>query len=260
MLPKKVKSVIDRWRLNRTKAIDFDYLRLLNNQSVKTLKDKEVLEHLLLSLGLNNENLCEFPEELYTYCGYGLRHWQYPKQFAPYLIHLSQYSIQSYLEIGVRHGGTFLITFNYLKKFNPIQKAFAIDIVKNDVLQTYCEQISNLQFIQMDSNSQSFQNLIVKEKLIDLVLIDGNHEEIYCRKDFEAVKDHANLIAFHDIVSDACPGVVKIWQEVKIKYADEFDFHEFVEQYESVKARTHQSFLGIGLAVRKDCIRANQEQ
>lgn len=257
-LPTSLKSQIERWRLHETKAIDFSYLNLLENQSLATLKDRELLEQLLLSLGLNDENLSEFPRELYIFCGYGLRHWQYPKQFAPYLIHLSQYPIQSYLEIGVRHGGTFLITLNYLKKFNTIQKGVAVDIIKNNTLQSHCEQTNNLQFLQIDSNCQSFQNFIKKEKRIDLVLIDGNHEEIYCRKDFEAVKDHANLIAFHDIVSNACPGVVKVWRETKKKYINEFEFYEFVEQYESVKIRTNQSFLGIGLAVRKDFIEANQ--
>ncbi|MEM6700705.1 MAG: class I SAM-dependent methyltransferase [Bacteroidota bacterium] len=257
-LPTSLKSNINRWRLNKTKAIDFDYLNLLRDQSIETLQDQELIEQLLLSLGLNDENLSEFPEELYAFCGYGLRHWQYPKQFAPYLIHLSQYPIQSYLEIGVRHGGTFLITLNYLNYFNIIQKAFAVDLVKNEALQVHCSQTKGLQFLQMDSNSKAFQHLIKQKKLIDLVLIDGNHEEVYCRKDFETMKNHANLIAFHDIVSDACPGVVKVWQEVKERYAEEFEFYEFVEQYESVQVRTGKSFLGIGLAARKHFIPANQ--
>jgi len=258
ILPKEVRRRIDRWRLNKTKPVDFDYLKLLKNQSIENLKDQQSVEQLLLSLGLNDENLNEFPKELYTFCGYGLRHWQYPKQFAPYLIHLSQYSIQSYLEIGVRHGGTFLITVNYLKKFNAIQRAFAIDIVKNNVLQNYCTQTATLQFLQMDSNSKEFKNFIELEQRIDLVLIDGNHEETYCRKDFETVRNHANLIAFHDIVSDACSGVRKVWKEVKSKYAKEYEFYEFTEQYDSIQRRTDQSFLGIGLVIRKDFIQRNK--
>ncbi|MEL6942334.1 MAG: class I SAM-dependent methyltransferase [Bacteroidota bacterium] len=255
ILPRQLKSSLDRWRLKQTKPIEFTYLSLLEKQTLDTLRDAELLEQLLLSLGLNDENLQEFPEELYTYCGYGLRHWQYPKQFVPYLIHLSQYPIQSYLEIGVRHGGTFLITLNYLKKFNSFQKAFAVDIVKNDALLNQSEKIGDFRFLQMDSNGKTFQEFMEQVQEIDLVLIDGNHEESYCRNDFETVKPYANLIAFHDIVSNACPGVVKVWKEVKSEYSNEYEFFEFIDQYESVIKRTGKSFLGIGLAVRKDFIR-----
>jgi len=47
-------------------------------------------------------------------------------------------------------------------------------------------------------------------------------------------------IAFHDTVSNACPGVVKFWNEIKYKGKKYFEYHN---QYSLVNG----SFLGIGL-------------
>ena len=56
---------------------------------------------------------------------------------------------------------------------------------------------------------------------------------------------------FHDIISDACPGVVKFWNELKVTEKENYDFHEFTEQYEEVYAATNANFLGIGVAIKK---------
>jgi len=63
------------------------------------------------------------PDELYQFCGRGLHYWQYPNQFSKYLVRLSQFKVESYLEIGVRHGGTFVITVEYLSRFHPLKCA-----------------------------------------------------------------------------------------------------------------------------------------
>ena len=69
--------------------------------------------------------------------------------------------------------------------------------------------------------------------------------------DFNPVRWIANMIALHDIASDACPGVKNVWSFIKNKYAAEFIFFEFTKQYSSVTDKTDQSFFGIGVAVRK---------
>jgi hypothetical protein len=48
-----------------------------------------------------------------------------------------------------------------------------------------------------------------------------------------------------------CPGVVKFWNELKQKEADQFTFFEFVDQYEEVVLSTRGTFLGMGIAVSK---------
>jgi hypothetical protein len=84
-------------------------------------------------------------------------------------------------------------------------------------------------------------------------MIDADHSEEACRRDFEAVHEHSRLIAFHDVVGSDTPGVVAVWDDVKRSCSGEFDFSEFVAQYPQVQA-AHQGacFLGIGLAARRE--------
>jgi hypothetical protein len=85
----------------------------------------------------------------------------------------------------------------------------------------------------------------------DLALIDGDHSEAGCWEDFPLVRGKASVLAFHDIVSDAVPGVGAVWRKVQQTCANEYDFFEFTAQYPSVARRTGQRFLGIGVAVPK---------
>ena len=85
----------------------------------------------------------------------------------------------------------------------------------------------------------------------DLVLIDGDHSEEGCRRDFENLKHHARILVFHDIVSSPVPGVGKVWEEVKEREKDNFDFFEYTDQYDEVVNRRNETLLGIGVAVRK---------
>ena len=68
------------------------------------------LEQLLPTFGMNDEILNEMPAEFSEHFGKGVKFWQYPNQFAPYLKHLSTLKIDSYLEVGCRWGGTFILT------------------------------------------------------------------------------------------------------------------------------------------------------
>jgi cephalosporin hydroxylase len=230
-----------------------NYINYIRNSSIENLKDDRKIEQLLLQLGINDEVLSEIPEELHSYCGFGLKFWQYPNQFSKYLHFLTQYNIKSYLEIGVRYGGTFITTIEYLSKFNTLNEAVCIDISKNKSLQKYCKQFPVSKFYKVDSTSKRFFRLI-KDKIFDLVLIDGNHDENYCRQDFMLFKSKSNIIVLHDIISDACPGVQNVWREINIKYKDEFSFYEFTEQYSSVYQKAGNRYFGIGVAVRNHWI------
>ncbi|MER3498602.1 MAG: hypothetical protein C4308_08205 [Chitinophagaceae bacterium] len=63
--------------------------------------------------------------------------------------------------------------------------------------------------MQADSRSAAVREIVVENSPVDLVLIHGNHEEEFCRADFELVRNRANIIVLHDIVSDVCEGVKK---------------------------------------------------
>ena len=95
------------------------------------LRDVTFLERELIpSLGLNNENLWEQPAELSKFFGTGLHIFQYPNQFACYLVWLAEHGkdSQTYVEIGSRWGGTFIVTCEWLRRIGaPLQSAIAID-------------------------------------------------------------------------------------------------------------------------------------
>ena len=191
---------------------------------------------------------------LHSYCGKGLLSWQYPIQFGKYLIQLSKFKINSYLEIGTRYGGTFVITVEYLNKFHPLKEAIGVDINYYPSLILYKKRNPRIKFIKMDSQSTHFKQFIETHEQFDLVLIDGSHEESACRNDYESVKEKAKIIVFHDIIDNGLFGVSKVWNEIKRTQADIYTFYEFIDQYESIVEKTGQEYLGIGMAVKKEHI------
>lgn len=223
-----------------------------SNLSKEQLLDSDFLLRTLLESGLNNEILHEQPKELSAHfgTGYGLKIWQYPNQFIPYLLFVSKYvaQIDSYLEVGARYGGTFIFTNEFLNKFKeePIISIACDIIAASPNLEDYTTINTNAKYFSLNSHSIGFQNLIADKKF-SLALIDADHSYSSVKKDTELVMNQTNIIVLHDIVSSVCPGVVKYWTEFKNEYANIFNFYEFIDQYESVAG----SFLGIGCAVRK---------
>jgi cephalosporin hydroxylase len=218
----------------------------IRGASLPELKDAAYLERTLLpGLGLNDEVLREFPEHLYPWCGFGLRSWQYPCQFAQYLTFISDKNIRTYAEIGVRHGGTFIITLEYLRRFNAIQLAYAVDIEPSPLLSVYASMNPDVTYQIGSSRSQPVTTFL-HGRPWDLVLIDGDHSSEGCRLDFECVRHGAGLVALHDICSDSCPGVVEVWQLIR-QTTPASRLTEFVTQYDDVFRRTGGSFLGIGI-------------
>lgn len=226
-----------------------DFFPSINTED---LLDVNKLQTILYRAGLNDEILNEQPPELAEYfgTGYGLKIWQYPNQFVSYLLFLSKYSenINSYLEIGCRYGGTFIFTNEFLNKlkFTKI-KSVACDIIDYPSnLIEYTKINDNANYYCFNSHSIGFENFL-EDKYFSLVLIDADHSYESVKKDTELLLDRTDIIVLHDIVSDACPGVVKYWSEFKSTYSTIFNFYEFVDQYSSVNG----SFLGIGCAVKK---------
>jgi len=221
----------------------------LRNEPIELLSDAAYLEHTLLpELGLNNEITHEFPQHLAPYMGQGVRSWQYPAQFSKYLVWLSDKQIQSYLEIGCRHGGTFIITVEYLSRFTPIQQAVAVDLGCGVNVQTYAGINRAITHYDLNSRSEAFASL-VKSRQYDLVLIDGDHSWDGVKNDFETVKDNATYAVFHDIHSDACPDVGRFWRSLPDTSFD--PVAEFIDQYEEVQQRTSHKYLGIGIGKKK---------
>jgi hypothetical protein len=226
--------------------IDFSRVDLIRNSSIEDLENFEYLEKLILDVGVNNEEPQEQPDIVLNNTG-GLRMWQYPNQFAKYILFAKKMNIKSYLEIGCRWGGTFAFTTEYLAKTCGLNKSVSIDIIDSPVKE-YCKTIEFCEFFRMDSRSFEFKKYI-NNKHFDMIFIDGFHSFEAVSNDYEVCKNSSNMFVFHDISNDACPGVEKFW--LHLKESDDFEFYEFTDQYEEVLNNTNKRFLGIGIAVRK---------
>ena len=226
-------------------SIDLTKIALIRKQSVEFLSDPDRLKSLILELGLTDDSAEEFPPSLYPDCGRGLHIMQYPIQFNQYLADLSKLEISSYLELGVRHGGTFVTTIEYLNKFYPLALAVGIDIMPCPTIAEYKKINPQVEFAQLNTQTDQFLDFLAASEQFDLVLIDANHEETECRNEFLAVKDRAKIVVFHDIDNIDFLGVKKVWNEVK--NSNEYDCYEYVEQYPGLGP-----YMGIGMAIRKN--------
>lgn len=211
---------------------------------LEQLLDPDWLEHdFLLRLGLNDEMLDEFPAPLYNWCGHGVKSWQYPRQFSRYLRFLAEREIRSYVEIGSRHGGTFIITVEYLDRFTPLHRACAIDLEPSPILECYRQEWRAFDYHIGSSTSPTARSIL--RAGWDLALIDGDHSRGGCWADYQAVKEAARLIVLHDIVNDHCPGVAEVWRNIRSVVPASRVFEQ-VDQYREVFERTGKRFLGIG--------------
>ena len=164
---------------------------------------------------------------------------------------LAKHRAENYLEIGVRHGGTFVITVEYLSRFHPVRNAIAIDLEGTPGLVRYAKSRPGVTLMAADTQTAGFRDWVRARGPFDIVLIDGDHSEAGCRYDFETVVGQARIIVFHDIVSDAVPGVGAVWREIKASHADRYRFLEFTDQYPELVGQG-RSYLGIGMAIALD--------
>ena len=219
---------------------------LIRSASLRELRDEKFLrEEFLLLLGLNDEVSREFPQALYPWCGKGIRSWQYPIQFARYLTFLADRDIRSYVEIGCRFGGTFIIVVEYLRRFSDLYRASALDINPTQIMMEYAAMSPGVDYRLGDSASPELRSYL-GALAWDLAFIDGDHSYNGCRCDYESVRQRSKLIVFHDIVSDVCPGVIRVWDEI-CKVMPSTRLFEAVDQYKEVRTLTNSNFLGIGV-------------
>ena len=220
---------------------------ILQNIDISVLRNASMLENdLLLQFGLNAEEFIkEFPSHLYPYCDKGLRSWQYPSQFSKFLVYLSTLKINSYLEIGTRHGGTFIIINEYLRRFNGPIKSIGIDPYYSPIMHTYASQWNDSITYVIDRSTSS-RYIELTQFQFDFCFIDGDHLLEPLLMDFQMIKNNCKYIAFHDIFSSACEPVGNVWNKIKFYYPKR-SIMEFIGQYEEVYQRTNETYLGIGV-------------
>ena len=233
----------------RHAPLDAAPLARIASEPLDHLSDPDYLTHgLLPGMGLSTWSALEpvFPRHLRSKVGRGVQAIQFPIQFGPYLAAMTQAGITSYLELGVDGGGAFAITVEVLRRFG-LRRAVAVDLYVPPILEQW--RRPEVEFVQMDSHSPAFVDLLRDRAPIDLAFIDGDHLEEGVRRDFDALRPHARMLAFHDIVQEyGWPGVGRVWSSIREEYPDEYGFREFVAHYPEVP----HARMGIGLAVRRD--------
>lgn len=232
--------------------IDLGRIALIREQPASHLSRPENLERLLPRLGINDEGLEEFPPELRPFCGQGLRVWQYPTQFGKYLARIASLGVRSYVEIGIRHGGSFVTTVELLERFRRLSYAVAVDIIPCPTMAQYTTMNPRAEFVCMNTLAPEFREVLARLRPIDLIFIDSHHEEDQCRRECTLVREFANMLALHDISNIGCPGIGKVWQE--IKRSGDFACFEFTDQYAGLGP-----YMGIGLAVKRERLTATGE-
>ena len=229
----------------RPRPLELERISLIREAAPEDLKRSAWLEELLPRLGLNDEGLAEFPPHLHPSCGGGLRIWQYPTQFSRYLATLATLQVRSYLELGIRHGGSFVATVEVLDRFRPLDFAVGVDIIPCAAMAQYRELNPRSEFACINTQSAAFTALLERLAPIDLVFIDSHHEEHQCRREVDALRPHVNMIALHDITNQGCPGIATVWNEIRSDPG--WQCHEFTDQYAGLGP-----YMGIGLAIRKE--------
>ena len=228
--------------------LDLDRILLIKNAKLEDLSNRQFIElSLMPALGFNPENTKEQPLFMRENSG-GLMIWQYPNQLAPYLLFLKSLQPTSYLEIGCRWGGTFILTVEYLRRFGELDRAVAVDLIASPV-----QKYSGGEFYQMNSSTSEFKEWM-RQNAMDVIFIDGDHTYEGVKSDFETVSAYGEVFVFHDILNYSCIGVAEFWNELKLHYREEFEFFEFTDQYPEVIRGMKQLYLGIGVAVRKSRI------
>jgi hypothetical protein len=242
-----VEAQLKSWaalRKLQPSAVDFTRLELIRCADAERIATPEGAAELVCALGLNDEGAWEFPEALHAHFG-GLRIWQYPEQFGPYLQHVARLGVSSYLEIGIRHGGSFLATVEYLQRRAPLSLAVGVDLIRAPALGAYTEAHPNVQLWWLDSRSEEFKERLAAHGPFDLVFLDSHHEEAQCRAEIELLSRHTRMIALHDITNVGWPDVGRVWREFFAP--PEWECVEFTSQYHGLGP-----FMGIGLAIKRE--------
>jgi hypothetical protein len=218
----------------------------IQDEPLEKLCDPSYLEFKLLpELGLNDRHMDQYPSHLHQYCGIGIDSWQYPNQFSKYLHYLSSQSIGSYVEIGCHKGGTFIITLEYLSRFNNIEYAIAVDNWPREIINEYKKLRPQVEYITTSSLSDEFLTLY-QQRPCDLILVDGDHSYSGVVKDYNNVKNNSRIIAFHDIKNSLCPGTQQIWNDVCLEHGTD-KIKKWTDQYDEVLLSLRGSVMGIGL-------------
>ncbi|OKO82321.1 hypothetical protein [Bradyrhizobium sp. NAS96.2] len=218
--------------------------------------DVDFLEREFIpALGLNDELLHEQPPELAPSFGKGLHLWQYPNQLAPYLAWLARNAagITSYMEIGCRWGGMFILVAEWLRtsgadlQEGDCTRSDRADAVHRDLFRTAAGAGAHRADLHAGVFNLAAGRRACRPAEARLRFHRRRSQPARCDAGSPAGARHARIIVHHDIHSQACPDTTWLWKALREFEAPSFDAFEFTSQYASVNG----SFLGIGAMKRR---------
>lgn len=191
----------------------------------------------------------------------GLKSSQSEFELSSMVEFFKKHDVRKYLEIGARHGDTFVYVMQALDDHKYLLgiavdlpgglwgKSSSQEYLKKAVYELNKENIHVACFLG-SSQDEAIINKIIRCGPYDAILIDGDHTYQGVSIDFENFKDFAPIICFHDIVGynekervyGNAVEVPKFWAELKEGYKDQYEFFEFVDD---------GSTMGIGVMVKK---------
>lgn len=189
---------------------------------IRKLNKDELYNWLKNEAGVNNGN------HFGAYEG-GIELQQIPEEYVEYLTFLRNKKFNSYMNVGIGNCGSFM-TEVYIQE--GLKRAVAVDNTSYGQF-TNMERINerfqwirdntelSLDFYNMDSIDYYKNN---NEKF-DIIFIDGDHSYEGVKLDYEnclLILNDGGYIVLHDINSIACPGVIRLWNEIKNENSLEF--------------------------------------
>lgn len=179
----------------------------ISKLNVATLTEGDIIK-VICNYGLVYDPGCDYGE----WNGCMVERWgipgiyQTPKQIAECIMELLKHDIKTYLEIGIFHGGSYLLMTNFLKLKNPDVMCIGVDISEQYMPKEVKPYIKGYHI----GTSDDF-----KGKEFDLVFIDGEHSRMWAERDWLNVGQYAKIAMFHDIVQPTYPDLIKFWNELK---------------------------------------------
>ena len=151
---------------------------------------------------------------------------------------LRRENVQSYLEIGGKHGGSLWMAANALPLGSVV---VSVDLPNGDTsfkqsqphLEACVERLSSMGYkaalILGDSTDKRVVDSVTEFAPFDACFIDANHTLPYVTKDWENYGKLARIVAFHDIGWRARPEPSKkmpievpiLWQQLRAQYRHE---------------------------------------
>ncbi|HEX8313180.1 MAG TPA: class I SAM-dependent methyltransferase, partial [Chthoniobacteraceae bacterium] len=144
---------------------------------------------------------------------------QLPREFAQYLILLSEQRVARYLEIGCFNGASACIATAYLERFNPELQAATIDLWPAFIFYDQVAELLPLKYV-VGQTSFAFS----EGAAFDAVFIDGDHSFDWAWADYLNVGRAARICAMHDIrnapyLELPLGGVCAAWELIKRREA-----------------------------------------